>query len=105
MMVRAEFRNGGLSGGDTPSPFFSVIILNWNGKHLLEECLDSVLGQTFRDFDVIVVDNGSRDGSADFLREAYGDRIRLVPLDENLLGREQPGPGGRRWRLDRVPQQ
>jgi len=79
--------HGGLSeltGGDTKPPLFSVIVLNWNGRHLLKECLDSVLSQTFRNFDVIVVDNGSTDGSADFLRETYGGRVRLVPLENNL---------------------
>ena len=65
-------------------PFFSVVILNWNGRNLLEECLDSVLAQTFRDFEAIVVDNGSTDGSVEFLRERYGNRIRLVTLDTNL---------------------
>ena len=66
------------------SPFFSIIILNWNGRHLLEECLDSVLSQGFRDFEVFVVDNGSTDGSIDFLREGWGDRIRIIPLPSNL---------------------
>ena len=65
------------------APFFSVIILNWNGRHLLEECLDSVLAQNFRDFEAIVVDNGSTDGSLEFLKAAYGERIRLIPLDRN----------------------
>ena len=66
------------------SPFFSIIILNWNGRHLLEECLDSVLSQGFRDFEVFVVDNGSTDDSIDFLREGWGDRIRIIPLPSNL---------------------
>src|SRR5512135_3086042 len=65
------------------SPLFSVIILNWNGRHLLKECLDSVLAQNYRDFETILVDNGSNDGSVDFLRTRYGDQIRLVPLDTN----------------------
>ncbi len=53
------------------TPLVSVIIVNWNGKHLLAECLDSVFRQHFRDFEVIVVDNGSRDGSAEFVREQF----------------------------------
>ena len=67
-----------------PPVFFSVVILNWNGRHLLEECLDSVLTQTFRGFETILVDNGSTDGSVEYLRARYGDRIRLFPLDRNL---------------------
>jgi hypothetical protein len=50
---------------DDPSPFFFIIILNWNGRPLLEECLSSIRSQTFRDFETIVVDNGSTDDSID----------------------------------------
>jgi GT2 family glycosyltransferase len=66
------------------APFFSILLLNWNGKHLLRECLDSVLEQSDRDFEILVVDNGSTDGSAEFIRAGYGDRVRLVPLEKNL---------------------
>ena len=50
------------------APFFSVIVLNWNGLQFLDECLDSVLTQSFRDLELIVVDNGSTDGSVEFLQ-------------------------------------
>jgi hypothetical protein len=68
----------------TKAPLFSVIILNWNGRHLLEECLDSVLSQSFRDFETIVVDNGSTDGSVDWLKDRHGDTISSVALPSNL---------------------
>lgn len=68
----------------TVPPFFSVVVLNWNGRHLLQDCLDSIIGQTFGDSETIVVDNGSSDGSAEFLERNYGDRIRLIPLDRNI---------------------
>jgi GT2 family glycosyltransferase len=71
-------------GPSTGTPFFSVIILNWNGRHLIEECLESLLAQTFREFESIVVDNGSTDGSVELLQTRYGDRIRLLPLPGNL---------------------
>jgi len=48
-------------------PSISIVICNWNGRHLLEECLDSLQRQTFRDFEVILVDNGSTDGSVELL--------------------------------------
>lgn len=67
-----------------PAPFFSIIILNWNGKHLLRECLDSVLAQRYRDFEILLIDNGSGDGSPEFVRAAYRDRVRLIPLEKNL---------------------
>jgi len=64
------------------SPRVSVIIVNWNGKEHLESCLESLAGQTYRDFEVILVDNGSTDSSAAFVRERY-PWVRLVPLAEN----------------------
>jgi len=71
-------------GGPSPgAPVFSVIILNWNGRHLLEECLESVLSQTFDDYETIVVDNGSTDGSVDFLNEGWGGKIRILSLPSN----------------------
>jgi hypothetical protein len=60
----------------------SVIIVNWNGRHFLQECLDSVLTQGFADFEVIVVDNGSSDGSSEFIRNNYHS-VKLVCLAEN----------------------
>lgn len=56
--------------------------MNWNGKHLLEECLGSVLGQSFKDFEVIVVDNDSSDGSAEFVRREYPG-VKLVENRSN----------------------
>lgn len=61
----------------------SVIVVNWNGRHLLGECLDSVLGQAEGPIEVLVVDNGSRDGSVEFLRSRYGGKIRLIELGRN----------------------
>jgi GT2 family glycosyltransferase len=72
-----------LGGPPSDAPAFSVIILNWNGRHLLEECLDSVLAQTFADFETIVVDNGSTDGSVDFLNERWGGKVKIVSLPSN----------------------
>lgn len=64
-------------------PQISVIILNWNGKKYLGACLDSLAGQTFRDFETILVDNGSTDGSLELVREQY-PWVTLVSLPENI---------------------
>jgi GT2 family glycosyltransferase len=66
-----------------PDPLFSVIVVNWNGRDLLGECLDSVLSEQDGSIEIIVVDNGSTDGSADFIRKRYGNRIRLIELAGN----------------------
>lgn len=64
------------------SAVVSVIILNWNGKKFLQECLDSLAAQTCREFETILVDNGSTDGSAAYLMEHF-PWVRLVTLPEN----------------------
>ena len=61
----------------------SVIIVNWNGRHFLKECLDSVFAQTCKDFEVILVDNGSTDGSMEFVRKAY-PKVRVLENASNL---------------------
>jgi GT2 family glycosyltransferase len=63
-------------------PLISVLILNWNGREHLRACLDSLAAQTCRDFETILVDNGSTDGSAAYVRERY-PWVRLVALPEN----------------------
>jgi GT2 family glycosyltransferase len=61
------------------SPLVSVIIVNWNGKEYLPTCLDSLLQQSCKDFETIVVDNGSSDGSLELLQESY-PWVHVVPL-------------------------
>ena len=67
---------------NTPIPLVSIIIPNWNGKHLLEGCLRSIQNQTFQNFSVTLVDNGSTDGSSACIRSRYSN-IYLVEFAEN----------------------
>jgi GT2 family glycosyltransferase len=62
---------------------FSVVVVNWNGKHLLNDCLKSLQLQLFDDFETIVVDNGSSDGSVEFVREHYPE-VQILALPRNL---------------------
>ncbi len=61
---------------------FSVIIPNWNGKHFLQPCLDSLAAQTHPAIEVIIVDNASADGSQEYIKANYPD-VRLIELSEN----------------------
>jgi len=63
-------------------PAISVIIVNLNGEEYLGDCLNSLSAQTFRDFEVVVVDNGSTDGSLRILRDQY-PWVKLVALGKN----------------------
>lgn len=60
-----------------------VAILNYNGKDLLGECLDSLAAQTFAHFETLVIDNGSTDGSKELLATGY-PRVKLLALGKNL---------------------
>lgn len=61
----------------------SVIIPHWNGLQHLEVCLDSLRRQTHPSYEVLLVDNGSSDGSQAFVRARYPE-VRLIELGHNL---------------------
>jgi glycosyltransferase involved in cell wall biosynthesis len=61
----------------TESPLVSVVIPAYDAAWCVARAIDSVLAQSFRDFEVIVVDDGSTDGTADVLSR-YGDVLRIV---------------------------
>lgn len=63
-------------------PRVAVAIPNWNGESLLPACLTSLRGQSFEDFETVVVDNGSTDGSRRLLGERFPE-VRVVSLGEN----------------------
>ncbi len=63
-------------------PTVSIIIPHLNGRHHLDDCFQSLRRQTFADFEVILVDNGSTDGTQEFVRENYPE-VRLLELGEN----------------------
>ena len=58
-------------------PLVSVIIPAFNREHCIRQSVDSALAQTFKDFEIIVVDDGSSDGTVEILK-SYGDKIRLI---------------------------
>jgi GT2 family glycosyltransferase len=62
----------------------SAIIVNWNGKDVTADCVQSLLDQDYPDVEIIVSDNGSTDGSIDFLKELFSTSIRLIENKRNL---------------------
>ncbi len=63
-------------------PLITVVIPNWNGKRFLKECIESLEQQTYKEFSVTVVDNGSTDGSVEYLQETF-PQIHIIRLPVN----------------------
>lgn len=61
----------------------SIIILNYKGLRFLKDCFDSLKRQTFKDFEVIFMDNGSNDGSAEYVPKIY-PKAKIIDQKENL---------------------
>ena len=66
-----------------PMPQVSVVTSVYNGEEYLEECVDSVLNQTFQDFEYITLNNGSTDNTAKILQRYTDPRLRIIH-QENL---------------------
>ncbi len=64
-------------------PLVSVIIPTFNRGHIIARSVDSVLAQTFTDYEIIVVDDGSTDNTGEFLKKHYGDRIQYISQSVN----------------------
>ena len=65
------------------SPFVSVIIPTYNRKNLIVRAVDSVLNQSFRNFELLVIDDGSADGTESVMTGIQDNRLRYLPLPEN----------------------
>ncbi len=71
------------------TPKISVLVPMYNRKHYIAQCIDSALNQTFQDFEIIICDNDSTDGSADFVAERYAaeisaGKIKLLRNERNM---------------------
>lgn len=65
---------------------FSIVVVNCNGREYINKCIQSIIDSNSRDFEIIVVDNGSSDGSVDFIKRKYAsleERFKIVALDKN----------------------
>lgn len=66
------------------SSLFSIIIVNWNGKELLRNCLNSIIKtNSSQNYEIIVVDNASTDGSVNMIKREF-QNVSLILNEENL---------------------
>lgn len=64
------------------NPKVTVLILSYNGRHLLDEAISSYKANTYDNFSIAVIDNGSSDGTVDFVTANYPD-VKLLRIDKN----------------------
>src|SRR5215212_739193 len=65
------------------APSVAIVILNWNGKHYLQQFLPSVLSTQYSNYKIIIADNASTDNSVPFLKEEY-PLIEIIQLKKNF---------------------
>ncbi|MDP6477980.1 MAG: glycosyltransferase [Nitrospinaceae bacterium] len=61
----------------------TAIIVNWNDKDMIGDCIQSILDQDRPDIDIIVSDNGSDDGSVDSIREQFPS-VQIIENGKNI---------------------
>src|SRR4051794_27638762 len=72
------------SGGDGGMPRVSVLMTTWNGARTIRPSIASLLAQSFRDFELLVVDDGCTDGTAAILAGIDDPRLRVLRPERNL---------------------
>lgn len=65
------------------TPIVSVVILNWNSRQSLQQCIDSVLNQTYASIELVFMDNASTDGSLEWVKQSY-PTIKTINNESNL---------------------
>jgi len=65
------------------NPLVTIIIVNYNGKEFLQNCLDSISKNKYKKNEIIFVDNNSTDDSVDFVRKEFPS-VKIIKLEQNL---------------------
>lgn len=65
------------------TPLVSVVVVNYNGKVFLKKCLSSLSSQSYPDIEIIFVDNGSSDGSTEYVKKEFPS-VKILELTKNL---------------------
>ena len=65
-------------------PMVTVLMAVYNGEKFLKEAMESILTQTFTDFEFLIINDGSTDNSVKIIEEFNDPRIRLIHNEKNL---------------------
>jgi len=76
--------NATINSGNPSNPRVSILMTVYNADAYVRDSVNSLVAQTFRDWELIAVDDGSKDASLTVLREYSDARIRVFPLEENI---------------------
>ena len=69
---------------NTKTPIVTVLMPVYNGAKYLSEAIDSILNQTFQDFEFLIIDDNSNDNSVELIKQYYDSRIRLIQNTKNI---------------------
>lgn len=81
--IHEEHLRGEQMTADSRDKLVSIIILTYNNEKDLAECIPSIYDQTYKNFELLIVDNGSTDGTVEFIKTHYPE-IKLVETGANL---------------------
>jgi GT2 family glycosyltransferase len=97
-MQSAEVELKNNLGEMLPKPRVRVVVLNWNGRDMTADCLRSLLAMQGVDFRILVIDNGSSDGSEEFFQESFSE-VDVIANEYNV-GFAAGCNIGMRWALE-----
>jgi len=81
-MINSFSQSDDTERGET-GPSISIIIVNYNGGHLLTACLETIHAQSFKEFEIILADNASTDGSVTYVQDTF-PAVKIVALSSNI---------------------
>lgn len=64
-------------------PLVSIIVVNWNGKEFIQQCIESILNQSYSRFEICLVDNGSTDDSVELVEKKF-PQVKIIRNEKNL---------------------
>ena len=68
-----------------PPPLVSIVLPTYNHRSFLPQTIQGIIDQTFTDFEMIIVNDGSRDGTREYLDSLHDDRIHIIHQDNQRL--------------------